>query len=717
MPRKKRPLTTRLSNRVRSFEGRVVLLGIVSLVLVGPLRGVLEAAPAVLFLATLVLFMVPGLLLTHWLAGEHVAGGVMVPVAFVVSVSVYGLLGVPLLLLSLSMEAYLWAAGAALVCFLAAAVLVSPERPSTREEEGGSRGPLEWLLWGSFLVFGAVLAFVSRLRTPDVYEDIWVYTAWVREFASAGNLAGYEPYFGERIEGLSRARLNGWLLEQAALSRVSGLDPVTMVLDYLTPTLVVVALFSFYALSRVLLKNEAAALFTGSLVALFFLAYLGPGIHGFGGELIGRAAEDKLVARFAFLPVVLIFAVLYLEHRRLRYLGLFALVVWAVVTVHPIGVAIIGLSVGSFGLLHVAANLRSWRAWTGTAALGTVLASVVVPPAVLLLAGGEQAAALYSADINSGDPRVLANMVFVRPEWRHILELRNGYYMMHPYLLWSPPIAIAYLVGLPFLALRLRRSLAAQMLFGIMVVVGLLVYVPPVATFFGNEIIIPGQLWRMAWPIPLAALLTVGWMAWSATSLVAARRGGARPAGWSRYAPLVLVLVLAMVVAPLAGYGTWRVYEASDPAEAAGYPADPIFGWMRENITEPAVVLAPDAENTVIPAYSASVDVISLRGGAILYNLPALEARAGEEIEVPQRVLDVQAFYSSLTFEEAFEILRRYKVDYVLVYRDTPLEGQLAQLPAFEMVETPGERYSLFAVDLSQLQAGTTASQESPTIQ
>ena len=128
-----------------------------------------------------------------------------------------------------------------------------------------------------------------------------------------------------------------------------------------------------------------------------------------------------------------------------------------------------------------------------------------------------------------------------------------------------------------------------------------------------------------------------------------------------------MIAFLMVAVTPLAVVGARTVYEASTPTAVAAYPDDPIFTWIGENIREPSVMLAPDAENTAIPAYSASVDMISLRGGAILNNLEALEQRAEEEIEVPRRILDVQKFYSNPTLEEGLGILRRYEVDYVMV--------------------------------------------------
>jgi hypothetical protein len=114
-------------------------------------------------------------------------------------------------------------------------------------------------------------------------------------------------------------------------------------------------------------------------------------------------------------------------------------------------------------------------------------------------------------------------------------------------------------------------------------------------------------------------------------------------------------------------------------------------------------VLAPDLENTCIPAYSASTNVVSLRGVSVLDRLPALERRAPGRIEAPQRALDVRRFFRDSTPEEKAEILRRYEVDYVLLRADSPLREYLEGRPGFAVVETPGDWYRLFAVDLQRL--------------
>ena len=272
MPGSKRSPKLKNVLELWSFEVRALLLALCSLILLGPLRGLVDGAPLVLFVSSIVLFVMPGALLTSWFTEGHVTGGALVPVAFVISASIFGVLGVPALMMGLSIEVYLWASGFMLAAFLVVAAFRALYGGLSEARRGETtRSPASVVLWVLFLVLSTVLAFVSRMRMPEIYEDIWVYTAWVREFASAERLARYEPYFGLEIEGLSRAKINGWLLEQAALSRISGLDPVEMVLNYLTPTLVILALLSFYALAWVLLKDETVALFRKLYLRLIFL--------------------------------------------------------------------------------------------------------------------------------------------------------------------------------------------------------------------------------------------------------------------------------------------------------------------------------------------------------------------------------------------------------------------------------------------------------------
>ncbi len=115
-------------------------------------------------------------------------------------------------------------------------------------------------------------------------------------------------------------------------------------------------------------------------------------------------------------------------------------------------------------------------------------------------------------------------------------------------------------------------------------------------------------------------------------------------------------------------------------------------------------MLAPDAENTCIPAYSASANVVSLRGGLILDVLPELERRTDGGVSVPRGALDVQTFFSRPTSGEVIRLLRRHEVDYVMVPRGKPrLSKLLERLPGVLATYSPRQGYHLYVVDHRRL--------------
>jgi hypothetical protein len=696
-------------NRIyfRWFEAGVALLGGAAFAAVGPLRDAFATLPGVTVACALILFAAPGALVARWFLDRHFSGVALLPAAFVVSAGFFALLGVPMLVLQSSLEAYLWVSGAVVAASLLAAALAALLRPPRRKRSAGLEGGYPdrgGLLWLPFLVLVGVLAYVCRVNAPSFYGDTWIYLSWIREFLDGERLAFEEPYFGEAV-GLSRASINGWLLEMTALSRASGVEPVDLVYRYLNPALAVVALLAVYALARTLLKSEKAALLCGCLYALFLLVHLDATRLSFGGEFVSRLAEDKLATRYVFLPMALAFAVAFLESGKKAYFWGFAVVCCAVMAVHPIGLAVIGVAMAGFGIMHLAANPRSREAWARISAMGLAgIAPVAVPGiAVLALTGKPLTAVLADSDINSGDPDVLRNMIFVQPGRYRIFELADGSYMMHPSLLFDPVIVAAFFLGFPFLLWRLRGSLAAQLLLGTLYFTTVLVYLPPVATFVGNEIVLPGQLWRLAWPIPLAAVLTLGWLAWEASTRLAARLGGPlRPL--ARALPLLVVVALMVLALPWATAGIGLVQGHGEKARSSGlYPPDPIYPWFREEMTSPTVVLATDLQSVRIPAYSSEANVVSRRGSLVLQVLPALEQRAPGGIEVPRGSLDVREFFRGTTLERKVEILRRHEVDYVMVETGTKLARTLNSQPGFERVSEPSERYDLYGVDLRTL--------------
>jgi hypothetical protein len=135
---------------------------------------------------------------------------------------------------------------------------------------------------------------------------------------------------------------------------------------------------------------------------------------------------------------------------------------------------------------------------------------------------------------------------------------------------------------------------------------------------------------------------------------------------------------------------------------------------MRENLKEPAVLLARDSVNNVVPAYAPAVDVVSQRGEGMIRDREALEKEATSPIGIPQRYLDVHAFFFGPPLDgESWKILHRYRPDYLMVRRDEPLAARLEKLPAFTPIPTPSDEHALYKVDLERLTRHQPANPES----
>jgi hypothetical protein len=166
----------------------------------------------------------------------------------------------------------------------------------------------------------------------------------------------------------------------------------------------------------------------------------------------------------------------------------------------------------------------------------------------------------------------------------------------------------------------------------------------------------------------------------------------------------LLVVVLTVAVVPQARQGMGSLEKHREASKRAGYyPSDAIFPWFQNEFDSEVVVLAPDLQSARIPAYSSEANVVSRRGSLVLRVLPELEQRVPGQIEVPQGSLDVKNFFYDSTLEKRMDILRRNKVDYVMFPKDSTLIASLKQVPGFTPVDTPSERYVLFAIDREKL--------------
>ena len=688
-----------LLGRLANLEAMVLLLAFVSLIFLVPLRGLVSAVPVLPFLATLALFWIPGGLTSRLILEDSFSGVGRLPVAFALSTGIYGLAALPFLVLHRSFDEYLWACGAILAASLVLAAFRFFRGNTEDEYATVNHGESTWtrLMWAPLLTFGTVLAYASSRVVPEPNEDHWAYLAYVQGYLGAEKLGLTNPFYGTETESFSRLTLNGWLAIQAAFSGISGMNPVELASGYLAPALVPFSLLAFYWLARVLFENEGAALFAGGLYGLFLLFYMDMTPVSFGGDLVRRVLEDKFAARYLMFPVALGLAALYLKKRGWLRLGMFAFVFWATGAVHPMVLGILGLGVAALGVVHLAVNFRDRRAWTGVLALGAVIFLTLVPPAAYLLVT-DSSLLSRGSDL---DPALVQNRLSIWQDQKRLLILGEGSYIMHPSLVLNPVVAGAYLLGVPFLIWRARRSLAAQLLLGVLLFFAFLVYFPPLASF-AAQFVRPWLLYRLAWPIPLAALLTVSWMAWELLGYASRRFGGTRLRGATPLLALILVVLVASAAAPHALAGVRTVDSVDETPQESASCVDPALDWMRQTVEDQGVILAPEMENSCVPAYSSLTNIVAYRDQFLGTSSDEPDS-SGQNASL-SRAQSVKDFYGDSTVgSDAIDTLLRYKVDYVLLPADSPLNVQLGHLPGFTALDNPGGRYQFYAVNRDEL--------------
>ncbi|CAN5792443.1 hypothetical protein BH23ACT11_BH23ACT11_16550 [soil metagenome] len=673
----------------RSRQALVLLLAIISLVILVVLRDVLSSVPGVLYLATLTLFMVPGYTLSRLVPDERFSGMARLPLSFVLSIGIYGLPAVPFLLLNRTFDEYLLLCGVLLaVSMFMLMYWIMSTAARVRESSEDSQSLFETTLWLPFLGLAAALAYTSSrvVQPPD--RDHWAYLAYVREFLSDKPLGLNNPFFGDEVGGFSRIWLDGWLMELAGISRLSGIDPVLLFSNYLAPTLVVASLLVFYGFGKMLFESDGAALLAGSLYALFLIIHLDLSPDSFGGELVQRVTEDKFAARYLLLPMALSLAVAFLRHRRWLYLAIFTFVFWSTGAVHPMLMGILGISLTGFGLVFIFVNRRHPGSWMRMGALAGVMLATITPPAVYLLAIGSP---LLSKLETLDQASVAYRLRIWESQDRLLLMGDGGSYIMHPALVLNPVIAAAYLIGVPFLIWRMDRSLSAQLLLGMLLFTPLLVYIPAISTFIG-QFIGPWLIYRLAWPIPLAALLTIGWMTWAALEYLGRRLGRLELTN-GRYAlaPLALVLLLTAVAAPHALAGIRTLDTTDEVSLNEGTCRDPAYEWIQRSVDVQTIVLAPGPESSCVPAYDSMTNVLTYRNQLLAGATDGTASRRSQ---------DAQAFFDSNVITSAdLRTLSRHSVGLILVPDASQLNVQLGYLPGFTLVDSPGDRYVVFEVD------------------
>jgi tetratricopeptide (TPR) repeat protein len=640
--------------------------------------------PALSAAVAFALFLLPGAVLTYWFLPDQSLLE-RLPTAFVLSTGLLIVPGVLVLTLHLSLDVFVWTfAGIAGAAIFASVLLFARHSASNVEAEPVDDAIGPWLLV-VLSVLVAALCYTS-LRIPLIGDD-WAGMPFLQGYLAAERVNLYEPFHGTGLAPTSRSEFSVWGLVFALWSRLSGLGPIDQY-RYQRPMMTLVALAAFFVLARRVLLRRSAAAFVTAFWMITLLASIAWGNPGY--DLVARINQDKFSLRYIVLPVALSLLLSYFQHRRQRDLWFFGLAAWAMGGTHPMGAVLVGLPCLGFGLVHLGLE-RDLRTFGRLVLAALFLGTGLILPAIQLL-GVDRAWLAFDLQ-GTTDPNLLTRLGMATRAYRLSL-LPNAAYALHPAAVLQPVNLIA-LLGLPLLLWRLRKSLAARLLLGTFVFVPLLLYFPLTGRLIGR-LITPWLLYRMAWSIPLAAALTIGWCLWAGIEYLGKRLARAGTASWAfAILPLAVLALVAGVLGPSIHRGQVYLEDVrSDPRRAQCQGVAPLLEQLPEIVKTQSIVLASHDLNFCIPAFTSQAKVLAYRWTTTLSRFPP--DRRGEAL---QRVRDM-LYYSSARFVdgELAAILARYDVRYVLIKEERLLNLQLQRLSAwFEPIAEQGG-YVLYAV-------------------
>lgn len=627
-------------------------------------------------LSFLLVLVLPGALLYRVLALPERGVLQVVPVAFLLGI---GLWSVPAVVLTAFLHSNLkvmtWLTVGATGMLLAGAWMLERRR---RDDPGAMipifRPAAAAALPGWVLNTYRLVALTSALFVAALFErygyleaDQMTYLAFLRHFSDAEAIFTRGFVVEPAVFLGARHLFQPWLVIQALLTKIAGLDLIEAYNIYTPTVLILLSYAGLYLFSRELFEDERAALLACATQSLYFLSHYSLG-SGMGAVM--RLNEDKFFVLHVLLFTALWLALRYLKTGRKRYLAGLATGVAGVVLVHPMGIVFFGISLGGilFGvLLHRSReNLRR----------GLVLLLVTGCVAVVPLWERGKLREMDTAQKHTFDlaEGFSAYNGKARQKKLLVFSVNNESYIVNPKFL-THPLQVLPLLLTPLLVRRLRRERSAQfLLFGSASVL-LICYTPGITPLFG-KIITPWMLWRVTWLLP--SVLAVVYFCMAASG--ATGRHGAGPPPWRLLMPLALVLGGGIVLAGDIGRTVSRTLDSRRVMVDAELRA--AFGYLREHGTPGGYILTPGLyHDNQIPSLVGHSFGIAFR-----------------DRKVSEGVLEERrAFYQSdLIDTTGTAFLHAYRVDYLVVFNGSRLASMCRALPELFTDRFANSTYAIY---------------------
>ncbi len=457
-----------LRRAARAVIAGVAVLALLHLALEVRVFSGLPGYPAA-FLVLLGMLVVPGLLLREALLPcSHADVIERLTLAFPLGIAIAAPAGLLALSLNLSLDTFLRLHIVIASLIAAGSAFLAP--PGGRAWlsstlKGWNSATLALLLLLAVAV-GGILSSPSwgGDRLARNFDD-WRYMTYVNSYLHRDHIEPLHPV-GIGEAAYPRMEINTWVVFQAGVARAAGVSAESVVMDDLTPILIVFALLATYTLAKGLLRSRAIALLAVAIQLGYALIDMSHD-EGLGANFLFRMSQDKMVATYILFPIGLLFVSRFLRQTQASAFAIFALICLALFVVHPQPLLFLGIALLALALLQAAAK-HSWRPLLWSATLGVPLAAFTFGQFIVWHLFNTSWPALFDTSLT----------------WRETFKIVHlpGGMIMGNYHLIEHPLLLGALIVAPLVWWPARRSLPQQLLLA--VTIGWLpwFFIPPLTT-------------------------------------------------------------------------------------------------------------------------------------------------------------------------------------------------------------------------------------------
>ncbi|MFQ5477082.1 MAG: tetratricopeptide repeat protein [Candidatus Binatia bacterium] len=511
----------------------------------------------------------------------------------------------------------------------------------SRDESAGGPANAAWprdrIAW-----MAAGLALLALLPAVVAHSggsvDDWWDLAYVRSWIELGYFSASEPFFRSDFVH-PRFVWNGWLMLQALVSDLTGIDSMDFQSGPLAVWVCLLAVSAVAMLAEAVLGREARSTRTAALLCTPLWLYGTESLPFFT-----RLYQDKFVAGLVLMPALLACCALYLRRPRPLVLLLVLSCAVATVSVHGLIYAVSLVGVGALFLAYLAGRRRSVLDRSLIALLLATGLPLLYPLWQGLTLGGifdAQGIGVSQVD----NPVVRAHWALGRLFWPD-----RWYSVVNPAAVFGPPALL--LLPSTVLLWRDRRRIESATLLSLVLVPCVLIFVPGVSAAVGR-LLVPWMLYRLGWLVPVPLLM--------ALLFVPARRV---VWDWRRVGSiLVLALVSVGLSVPTAADRLRRGMR-KHPYERSRRPEGHALSTFRYLASTPrrGPVLAPYGFSELLPAMSGRPVVAFSERGTVVFSR--------NEAEAYRRLADRAEFFSSRSSaERRAAIAERYGVSHAVFRR------------------------------------------------